>query len=312
MQVGVTAIPGMFDSAFTSVIDVLRVAEVLRGSIDPDIPAIHPIVIGLRSTVRTANGLIVESDRDLADPMDDLDVLFVPALGALSPAGVEDALVLPEVRELRAALRDGPATAVPRLAGACTGTFVLAEAGRLNGARAATSWWLSGYFERRYPFVRLDPTRMVVRSHRVITAGAAFAHIDLAISLVSDVSPRLAETVAHHLLIDERPARSSHAAHHHLATTDRLATQFEDAVRERIAEPITVPEIAGTLGVARRTLERHIRQRTGGTPNQLIQRLRVERAQHLRRTTELSMDQIAGRVGYANAVTLRRALARAT
>lgn len=310
MHVGVVAIPGTFDSAFTSVLDVLRVAEALRPAIDPHIPAIEVTVIGLRPTVRTGNGLIVESDRDLTDPMHDLDVLVVPTLGALSASGVEDALALPEVRELRTALRDGPATGVPTLAGACTGTFVLAEAGRLDGVKAATSWWLSGFFHQRYPGVLLDSSRMVVRSDRVITAGAAFAHIDLAMSLVSDVSGRLAQTVAHHLLVDERPARSAEAAHHHLATADMLVTRFEDEVRDRLAEPVTIPQLADTLGVTRRTLERRVRHRTGQTPNELIQRLRVERANHLRRTTELSMDQIAGRVGYANGVTLRRLLTR--
>jgi len=311
MHVGVVAIPGTFDSAFTSVLDILRVAETLRRSVDPDIPPVQTTVVGLRPSVRTAGGLIIEADRALDDGMDDYDVLVVPALGALSAAAVEDALALPEVRELRTALRD-EASSLPRLAGACTGTFLLAEAGRLDGAAAATSWWLSETFQRRYPLVDLDTTRMVVRSGGVLTAGAAFAHIDLAISLVSEISPRLAETVAHHLLIDERPTRSIEALHGHLAATDVLVTRLEDEVRRRISEDLSVSDLADALGVTRRTLERHVRQRTGATPNQLIRRLRAERAKHLRRTTDLSMDQIASRVGYANAITLRRLLTSTT
>lgn len=312
MHVGVVAIPGTFDSAFTSVLDILRVAEALRRSVDPDIPPVRTTVVGLRPSVRTAGGLIVEADRAIDDGLSDYDVLVVPALGALSASAVEDALALPEVRELRTVLHDSPDAGLPRLAGACTGTFLLAESGLLDGVAAATSWWLNETFQRRYPLVDLDTTRMVVRSGNVLTAGAAFAHIDLAISLVSEVSERLAETVAHRLLIDERPTRSTEALHGHLATTDALVTRLEDEVRRRISEDLLVSDLADTLGVTRRTLERHVRQRTGATPNQLIRRLRAERANHLRRTTDLTMDQIAPRVGYANATTLGRLLTSIT
>jgi transcriptional regulator GlxA family with amidase domain len=312
MHVGVVAIPGTFDSAFTSVLDILRVAEALRRSVDPDIPPVRTTVVGLRPSVRTAGGLIVEADRAIDDGLSDYDVFVVPALGALSASAVEDALALPEVRELRTVLHDSPDAGLPRLAGACTGTFLLAESGRLDGVAAATSWWLNETFQRRYPLVDLDTTRMVVRSGNVLTAGAAFAHIDLAISLVSEVSERLAETVAHRLLIDERPTRSTEALHGHLATTDALVTRLEDEVRRRISEDLSVSDLADTLGVTRRTLERHVRQRTGASPNQLIRRLRAERARHLRRTTDLTMDQIAPRVGYANATTLGRLLTSIT
>lgn len=310
MRVGVVAIPGTFDSALTSVLDILRVAELLRPSVDAAIPPVESALIGLRPTIRTANGFIVESTRDLTDPMDDLDVLVIPALGAITVPEVEMALSSPEVEELRAVLRSGPASTVARFASACTGSFVLAEAGHLDHVRATTSWWLSGEFARRYPAVELDMTRMVVRSPRTITAGAAFAHIDLAISLVADVSSPLAEATARHLLIDERPSRAIEAALGHLANNDMMVSRFEAWGREHLAEAVTIHQAAEALNVTRRTLERHVRSRTGLTPAQIFQRLRLERARHLRRTTELSMDQIARRVGYASAVTLRRALTR--
>lgn len=310
MHVGVVAIPGMFGSSFTSVLDIVGVAEALRPSIDPAIRPLKCTVVGMGTRVSTVSRVIVEPDRALNDPMDDLDVLVIPTLGALNPTDLATALALPEVRALTLALRDGSPTEVPTLAGACSGTFVLADAGRLDGIRATTCWWLADAFRQRYPKVELDQTRMVIRSGGILTAGAAFAHIDLALSLVASVSDRLAETVAHHMLVDERPAHLSQALLGHLSETDALVTGFEDEVRLRLGEPIAIPELADSLNVTRRTLERRVRLRTGQSPAELVRRLRVERAQHLRRTTELSMDQIADRVGYSNAVTLRRALAR--
>ena len=308
MRVAVVPVNGCFTSGLSTLLDVLQTADGLRRTLDAQIPSIDVEVCGVSDSIATRNGLTVEVTRRIdRDGCADADVLVVPSLGAgTSTAALEGALGRDDIQLLTGVLREGPIP--PTVAAACSGTFVLGEAGLLDGHMATTSWFLTTTFQQRYPRVALDMSRMVVQSGRFTTAGAGFAHIDLALSLVSGLSRELAAMVARYMLIDERPSQSVDAAQTYLGSIDELLTEFETWVRAHLSEPISIADAAGALGTTRKTLERHTKERAGTTPHAIVQRIRVEQAVHLRRTTGLNMTQIARAVGYRNASTLRTLL----
>ncbi len=180
-------------------------------------------------------------------------------------------------------VRDHPAlayvaavhTACSALAAACTGTFFLAEAGVLDGLLATTSWWRPA-FRRRDAAVRLDESRTLARDGRVTTAGAAFAHIDLALSIVAHESPALAEMVARYLVIGDRPSQAIFAVPFHLAGTDPTVAAFERWVRGHVAEPLQISRVAAAIGVSERTLQRTTAAVLGMSPIDFLHEIRLD------------------------------------
>jgi transcriptional regulator GlxA family with amidase domain len=264
-------------------------------------------VVGLRKIVTTARGLSVPVIA--AARAQTPDAVVMPAILHMTPEPLVQALAGKEVRETGALLRKwserGALTAT-----ACIGTFVLAEAGLLDGEEATTTWWLSPLFRQRYPRVRLDESRIIVQSNFVVTAGAALSHLDLALALIRRASPELASLTARYLVVDVRTSQSIYSIPNHLAHADPLIQQFERWARGRLAQGFSLDEAAGVLGTSKRTLARRMESVLGKSPLAFFQDLRIERAVHLLRAGHASVDQIAAEVGYAEGVTLRALLRR--
>jgi transcriptional regulator GlxA family with amidase domain len=309
MRIGLVVQDGCFGSGLSSILDIISAAETVRPSIDASIPPLEVTIAGHRRRITTSNGMTMTAPRSLHE-LDGLDVVVVPALHTLTGPDTEAAVESPGGQRIVKALRSLDLDC-SRVAAACTGVFLLAEAGLLDARRVTTTWFLTPTFRARYPTVVVDLDRMVVADGPVLTAGAAFAHIDLALAILRTVSVELTQHVARLLLIDERPSQAAFVALDHLHHDDPIVLAFERYVRQHLDEPFDVSLTAVAIGASRRTLERRTRGVLGLTPLDIVQRLRVERAAHLRRTTDLTTEAIARRVGYANAETLRALQRRA-
>jgi transcriptional regulator GlxA family with amidase domain len=158
--------------------------------------------------------------------------------------------------------------------------------------------------------VHLDESRMIVRSGEFVTAGAALSHMDLALWLIRQKSPRLAALTAKYLIVDSRPSQSAYILNDHLTHSDPLVERFERWARGRLTRGFSLDDAADATGSSKRTLARRMQAVLGKSPLSYFQDLRVERAVHLLKTTDASVDDIAARVGYADGVTLRTLLRR--
>ena len=193
---------------------------------------------------------------------------------------------------------------------ACIGTFVMAESGLLDDQRATTTWWLAAMFRERYPSVIVDESHMLVRSGRFVTAGAALSHMDLALWVIRSVSPQVAALTAKYLIVDSRPSQSAYALTDHLIHSDPMMLRFETWARARLTRGFSLDEAAKAVGASKRTLARRTEAVLGKSPLAYFQSLRVERAVHLLKTSDASVDDIATRIGYADGATLRALLRR--
>jgi transcriptional regulator GlxA family with amidase domain len=300
VDVAVLVVDGCFDSGLSAVVDVLATANALRQNVPASPTAFTVTIVGLKRLVRTGNGLTVNPV--LASKMAQRpDLLVMPALGVKTPAEIVDTVRGHAALDL---IRDSHANGT-ELAGACTGTFFLAESGVLDGRLATTSWWLGPAFRSQYPAVRLDETRTIAQEARITTAGAAFAHIDLALSIVQQHSPSLADLTARYLLIGDPPSQAAFAVPAMLARADPTMAAFEKWVRERLPEPLQISAAARDLGISERTLQRITASVVGMSPLHFIQQVRLDEATFLLRDTSMSASAIAAAVGYRNAGTLR-------
>jgi transcriptional regulator GlxA family with amidase domain len=305
MRILILALEGFWDTGLTVTLDAFKLAN---GFAATPIGGTFPFdvsIVGVRKKVRSGQGFAIPVQPITPDLKPDW--VIVPALSTARPEQLLPALERRDVRQAVEQLRAWYAGGA-RVAASCIGTFLLAETGLLDGGEATTTWWLSPLFRQRYPNVRLDETRMLVTSDRIVTAGAAMGHLDLALWFIRQASPELADVVSRYLLADLRSSQAPYVIPNHLAHADPLIQRFERWAREHLKQGFSLQEAAGALATSPRTLQRRCEAVLGKSPLSYFQDLRVERARSLLHGSGLDVEAIAAEVGYEDGATLRTLL----
>jgi transcriptional regulator GlxA family with amidase domain len=226
------------------------------------------------------------------------DTVIVPGIDELDRA-VPD----PVLRAVRRAVERGA-----RVASICSGAFVLAATGALDGLRATTHWCSAPELARRHPKIDVDPDVLYVDNGNVLTSAGAAAALDLCLHLVRrDLGAQVASEVARAAVMPlERAGGQAQFINHEPPTSDDaslgpLLTWIEHNLRRDLALPV----LARRAGMSTRTLSRRFREQAGTTPASWVSRARVRLAQRLLETTKASIEHVAGQVGFGSAAVLR-------
>ena len=200
-----------------------------------------------------------------------------------------------------------------RVASVCTGAYLLAMTGLLDGRRAATHWSICADLARRFPAVRVEPDPIFVRDGPVWTSAGVTAGIDLALALVEeDLGRTMALDVARYLVVFlKRPGgQAQFSASLSLQVAEDRFGPLHEWISDHLADDTSLPVLAGQAGMSERSFSRHYTEATGLTPGRAVERLRVEAARRLLSETRLPVKRIATRCGFGSEETMRRSFMR--
>jgi transcriptional regulator GlxA family with amidase domain len=233
------------------------------------------------------------------------DTVVVPASHELGPVFTHGVLTAPLAAAF-AAIAPGV-----RIVSICTGSFLLAAAGLLDGRPATTHWTSADHFQRLFPRIKVDPDVLYVDDGDVLTSAGVAAGIDLCLHIVRrDFGTGVANSVARRTVVP--PHREGGQAQYvrrplpepQLASTERARAWALD----RLDRPLTLRQLAERESMSVRTFTRRFREEVGMSPGQWLTQQRVEHARHLLESTDLGVDQVARQAGFGTAASMRQHL----
>ncbi|HEY3959934.1 MAG TPA: GlxA family transcriptional regulator [Solirubrobacteraceae bacterium] len=256
--------------------------------------------------LRTSSGLTIAPHGALRDAPADIDTLIV-AGGHGCMDATSDSVLIEWIAQAAVTAR--------RTVSVCTGAFLLARAGLLDGRRATTHWAAAAELARLYPAVYVDPEPIFVRDGPVWTSAGVTAGMDLALALVEDDLDRdAALTIARHLVLFLRRPGNQSQFSATLAAQQPTREPLRDVQRhvvENLAGELSVEALAARAHMSPRHFARAFRAETGVTPARYVEQVRLEAARRLLEETAESIAAVAARCGFGTGETMRRVFLRA-
>lgn len=256
--------------------------------------------------VVTSSGLALTASRAFSDVRGGLDTLLV-AGGRGTQLAVEDRSLIGWIRRMAP-------PRVRRLASVCTGAFILAEAGLLDGKRVTTHWASCARLAKQYPRLSVEPDPIFIQQGSIYTSAGVTAGMDLALSLVAeDHGITLARAVARQLVLFlHRPGGQSQFStqlEEQLSDHPRIS-DLQAWVADHLDEDLSVEALASRAAMSPRNFARVFARTMGVTPARRVEQLRVEAARRRLEETSESVDAIAAQCGFGTAESMRRAFVR--
>jgi transcriptional regulator GlxA family with amidase domain len=310
ITVAITAPTGCASINTAGLMDALcKTDRAWRMARDPDAQTIFEVrLAGLDEQPIVCRDGVVMHPHVAAAQLDPPDLVVVPGLDDdLEPSFQLNRTWVPWIARWHA----GGA----RVATSCTGAFLAAAAGVLDGKEATTHWIAADAFRRRFPRVLLRPERMIVDAGDVISSGGATTFLTLVIYLTERYGSHDRAVLASKVMLIDGERRSQLpyvAVSTYREHGDQLIHKVQSFVEAHLTAGVSADELAAHASVSTRTLDRRFKTATGETPRGYLRRIRIEVAKRLLETSIDPVDHIRARVGYADPTAFRRAFTQTT
>jgi transcriptional regulator GlxA family with amidase domain len=284
------------------ILDVTGPLEVFSNAPGYEIQLANP---GPERTLKTNRGVMLADATPIADVQGPIDTLVI-AGGPGAESGSYDPNFIAWIAKAGSHAR--------RVASICTGAFLLAEAGLLNGKQAVTHWTFCDRLAREYPRVAVRPEPIFLRDGSIYTSAGITAGIDLSLTLVEEdhgheTALRIARFMVMFLVRPGGQAQYSHMLSHQAVTSQPLR-ELQVWMLQHLRESLTVESLAERIGMSARHFTRVCLRETGMNPGQFVDRMRVEAAQQIIDSSSRGLKEIADSCGFQSADAMRRTFLR--
>lgn len=303
-KISILSSEGCMLSGISGLIDAFSIANVWHQALYPGEPSplFETEIVSIDGKQVCANGMIrFQPDRAICNTSDSDMIVIPPYMPTQDFFSSYDESILDWIVDMY--------QKNTRVAALCTGVFMLAETGLLNGKPATTNWQFARHFRRKYPEVRLEIDRVMTEEDGLICSGTSTSMFTLILNTIETYStPELASICSKSLLVD--PGRETQAPYMMMKFPkdhfDAEILEAQKLMETRYSDVMSIDAIASSVGISPRHFKRRFKQATGESPLGYLQQVRIEVAKNRLETTHESMENITWQIGYEDSSSFRR------